>query len=55
MLKKVHKSTLDFINKNIQTNANSSSYPVRRQAEEKIISASAVTPINLNTAVEHKD
>ncbi|MBA6287626.1 hypothetical protein [Colwellia sp. MB3u-4] len=55
MLKKVHKSTLDFINKNIQTNANSSSYPVRRQTEEKIISPPAVTPIKLNTAVEDKD
>jgi hypothetical protein len=35
MLKKMHKSTLDFINKNIQTNANSSSYPVRRREEEE--------------------
>ncbi|MBA6340296.1 hypothetical protein H4J59_04710 [Colwellia sp. MB02u-10] len=52
----MHKSTLDFINKNIQTNANSSSYPVRKkEEEEKIISAPAATPIKLKTADKHKD
>jgi hypothetical protein len=57
----MHKSALDFINKNIQTNANSSSYPVRKEEveeeveEEKIISAPAATPIKLNTADKHKD
>jgi hypothetical protein len=54
MLKKIHKSTLNYINKKIQTNANSSSYPVRKQ-EEKIISPPAVTPIKLNTTDKHKN
>ncbi|MBA6391965.1 hypothetical protein H4J38_14410 [Colwellia sp. BRX10-3] len=31
----MNKSTLDFINKNINTNAQASSYPLRKQQEIK--------------------
>lgn len=50
-MKKMTKFTLDFINENIKNNAKSSSYPIRKQQDIKIISP-AITPINLNTPNE---
>ena len=47
-MKKMTKFTLDFINKNIKTNAQSSSYPICKQQDIKITSP-AITPININT------
>ncbi|WP_157673846.1 hypothetical protein [Cognaticolwellia beringensis] len=38
------KSTLDFINKNINTNAQASSYPVRKQPDIKITLQDIATP-----------
>lgn len=35
MMKKISQSTLDFINKNISTNAQASSYPLRKQFDIK--------------------
>lgn len=35
MMKKISQSTLDFINNNINTNAQASSYPLRKQFDIK--------------------
>lgn len=44
MMRKMSKSTLDFINKNINTNAQASSYPVRKQQDIKITLQDIATP-----------
>ena len=43
-MRKMSKSTLDFINKNINTNAQASSYPVRKQQDIKITLQDIATP-----------
>jgi len=51
-MKKMNKPTLEFIHKNIKTNAQSSSYPIRKQHDIKTTST-VVTPTTLNTANKH--
>ena len=48
MMRKMNKSTLDFILNNIKTNAQSSSYPIRKQ-QDLIIQPPVITPSHFNT------
>ena len=43
-MRKMNKSTLDFINKNIKTNAQASSYPLRKLPDIKIASQDVTSP-----------
>ncbi|ARD42942.1 hypothetical protein [Colwellia sp. PAMC 21821] len=43
-MRKMNKFTLDFINKNIKTNTQASSFPVRKQQDIKIIPQDIATP-----------
>jgi len=51
-MKKVNKFTLDFINQNIKTNTNASSYPVRKP-QDIINSSPAIVLSSLTTAIKH--
>lgn len=44
MMKKISQSTLDFINKNININAQASSYPLRTQNDIKDTASKVIAP-----------
>lgn len=48
-MRKMNKSTLDFILNNIKTNAQSSSYPIRKQ-QNLIIQYPVITPNHFNAS-----
>jgi hypothetical protein len=50
-MKRINKSTLDFINNNIKINTSSSSFPLRQPYSKTTTSATATVPTSLSPAI----